>query len=84
MTDSPKTEKALASVGERVRLLHNVDRYPHFIAPEGAVGTVVSSDQEVFAVRLDEHLKGAETWANEVCWYPTNGDDPSQDIEAID
>lgn len=54
-----------------VRLKVDVDRYPHFIAPAGATGTVVDhgDSQMVLAVRLDEYLPGAEEWENEVQWY---------------
>ena len=63
MTATPKP-------GTRVRLLHDEDRYPHFIAPRGATGVVVDTGApEVFAVRLDHHLHGAEEWDNEVHWY---------------
>jgi hypothetical protein len=74
-------------VGTRVRLRHDVWRYPHFIAPMGATGTVVGHEDSqpwTVAVRMDEHLDGAEDWDNEVHWYPTNGDDPLQDVEVLD
>ena len=71
------------AIGTRVRLTHSVDRFPHFIAPQGAQGTLVISEPAVVAVRLDEHLDGAEEWDNEVCWYPSNGDFPADDMEAI-
>lgn len=34
-------------IGSRVRLLHDVDRFPHFIAPAGSVGTVVAAEREL-------------------------------------
>lgn len=55
--------------GERVELTRDVERYPHFIAPEGARGTVVHVSPEQFSVRMDEPIEGAEEWDNEVCWY---------------
>jgi len=68
--------------GTKVILLHNVDRYPHFIAPQGATGTVIDvGDPQVFAVQMDEDIPGAEEWDNEVHW--TNGDDPAQDIAEL-
>lgn len=69
--------------GKRVRLRHDVDRYPHFIAPKGAVGTIVTAKRDIFAVKLDETLSGAEEWANEVHWYPLNGDVPTADLEVV-
>jgi len=68
--------------GTRVALKHDVDRYPHFIAAAGSVGTVVSTgDDRVFAVRLDEPLAGAEDWDNEVQW--TDADDPAADLREV-
>ncbi len=69
-------------VGERVRLTQDVERYPHFIAPKGAEGVVVSED-DVYAVKLDVFVPGAEEWENEVHWYRLNGDDPGLDIERV-
>lgn len=71
--------------GTRVRLARDVDRYPHFIAAAGSVGTVVDiGDANIFAVRIDEHLPGAEEWENEVHWILDAGDDPSGDVEQVD
>jgi hypothetical protein len=70
-------------VGSRVRLVHDVERYPHFIARAGSVGTVVDiGDPQIFAVRLDEFLPGAEGWGNEVHWQ-NYADDPSEDLEEV-
>ena len=72
------------AIGQRVRLRHDVDRFPHFIAAAGSTGTVVdvAGDMSIFAVRLDEPLAGAEEWDNEVHWYIENGDDePERDLE---
>lgn len=57
------------TVGERVELLRDVERYPHFIAPKGATGTVTGVDEELVRVRLDQPLPGAEEWGNEVQWH---------------
>lgn len=74
----------IPSVGERVRLKNDVERYPHFIARAGSVGTVTESDEELVSVRLDLPLVGAEEWENEVHWYPRNCDDvPMDDIEVL-
>jgi hypothetical protein len=66
-----------------VRLAHDIERYPHFIAPRGALGTLVATDDATIAVRLDEPLEGAEDWDNEVHWYPQNGDDPRGDLRLV-
>lgn len=57
--------------GQRVRLKRDVDRYPSFIARKGLVGTIVSTpgpDHMNLAVKMDEHLNGAEEWDNEIHW----------------
>ncbi len=56
------------AVGTRVRLTRAVDRYPHFIAPEGATGGVVENSPRLVRVRMDEQLEGAEEWHNEIHW----------------
>lgn len=55
--------------GISVRLTRDIERYPDFIAPEGATGTVTKVWDDLIAVELDEHLEGAEEWGNEVQWY---------------
>jgi hypothetical protein len=80
--------KTLPTVGLRVRLRREVDRYPHFIAPKGATGTVTDIPHPdlgwgCIAVRLDQHLPGAETWDNEVLWDIDDHVRFSADVEAI-
>lgn len=68
----------------RVKFRHDVDRYPHFIVPAGALGTVVDvGDAQIFAVKMDEQVPGAEDWENECHWVPVNGDDPLDDLEVV-
>jgi hypothetical protein len=55
--------------GARVRLRSDEDRYLHFIAAKGSVGTITHMDDEVVCVKLDALLKGAESWDNEVHFY---------------
>jgi hypothetical protein len=69
--------------GTRVRLCHDIDRYPHFVAPKGAEGTVIDHGTGMFHVRMDEHIPGAEDWDNEVIWSVIDGDDPTEDVEVI-
>jgi hypothetical protein len=60
----------LPPIGARVRLRRDVERYPHFIARAGMVGTVTEADADSgVSVKLDEHLDGAEEWENQVKWY---------------
>lgn len=54
--------------GTRVRLRRDVDRYPFFIAPEGATGTVVECSCDALLVKMDEHIDGCEEWDNEIMW----------------
>jgi len=67
----------LPAIGSRARLRRGVDRFPHFVAQAGAMGTVTEATDSLIALRLDELLSGAEEWDNEVCWT-------SDDIEAAD
>lgn len=69
------------AIGTRMTLLHEVWRYPHFAVPKGAAGTVVHSDEWCVALRMDEHIPGAEEWDNEVHWVPNNDDDVYADAE---
>lgn len=66
--------------GTRVALRHDIERYPHFIAPKGATGVITEADHELFAVKMDEVLVGAEDWDNEIHWYPLNEEDPTPDL----
>lgn len=71
-------------IGSSVRLTQDVERYPHFIAPEGMTGVVVDGgDPGLVAVRMDIRVPGAEEWNNEVHWYLPNGDDPKYDLEVV-
>ena len=75
---------ALPAIGDRVELIVDVDRFPHFVAPAGSTGTVVDvgDSQIVLAVRLDEPVDGAEDWDNEVHW--TDGDADLNDMTLAD
>lgn len=63
-------------INARVVLAHDVDRFPHFVAPVGATGTVTHVGDQL-CVRLDER---AEAWENEIVWSVIDGDDPSEDL----
>jgi hypothetical protein len=68
--------------GARVSLTRDTDRYPHFLAPAGATGTVAEVDAECVWVHMDDFLPGAEEWGNRIQWhrddgYPTT-DDPRE------
>ena len=72
---------ALIAHGTRLRLTCDVDRYPHFIAPAGSVGTVVDTSDGVVSVRMDNTIAGAEDWDNEVVWSLRDGDDITAYVE---
>ncbi len=68
--------ESLPVEGTRVVLTCDVDRYPHFVAPKGATGTVMEgSDETLYAVLMDDFIAGCEEWDNAVHWYPYNGQD---------
>lgn len=58
------------TVGQRIRLSVDVERYPHFIAKEGSVGTVsfVDEKRKQINVKMDEQIEGCEEWNNEIIW----------------
>lgn len=83
-TSSDWPEDREIPAGTRVVLTQDVERYPHFIAPAGSTGTVVDlGDDTIFAVRLDEHLPGAEEWHNEVHWSSDWDQDHTRDIRPM-
>jgi hypothetical protein len=65
--DTTKRRKVTQlSMGNRVRLVDDQERYPHFIVPAGAYGTVVDTTDGVVSVRMDDRIEGAESWENEL------------------
>ena len=74
---------ALLPVGTRVRLRRDVARYPHFVAPAGATGTVSRRDDLYVEVTLDAYLRGAEEWENAVVWIAED-DAPEDDLDVIE
>lgn len=74
--ETPTTPEFLPTVGERRVLVEDVDRYPHFLADAGLTGEVVSADEDLIELRLDEDLPGAEEWDNAIHFYPREDGDP--------
>lgn len=70
-------------LGQRVRLTREVDRYPHFIAPHGMVGTVVQHGTYAVCVRMDATLDGAQEWDNEIEWFEDHLPHFVQDVEFL-
>jgi hypothetical protein len=46
-----ETLYTLPARGVRFRVLHPVERFPHFRVPAGATGTIVDADEKVVARR---------------------------------
>jgi hypothetical protein len=69
-------------IGTRVRLKHNVDRFPHFLAPAGSVGTVLELD-EVGGVwiEMEQRIPGCKEWNNAIVWESPN--EALQDVEVL-
>ena len=73
--------------GSRVRLIADVERYPHFIAKRGMTGVLldnVGDYPDAYAVKLDETLKGCEEWDNTVLWQDDDREYFYEQVEAID
>ena len=75
----------MVKIGDKVELARDVERYPQFIAKKGLQGTVIKQDSEVFAVKMDKQLTGAEEWDNCIEWYSTDGsfDDIPKDLTVL-
>ena len=57
-------------VGDRVKLMRDVERFPSFIAKAGMTGTVCMVDANGdIAARMDETIAGCEEWNNEIHWW---------------
>jgi hypothetical protein len=65
-------ERFIPMAGQRVQLREEVNRYPHFIAPKGATGTITEATTDSVAITMDERLEGAEEWANAIVWDVRN------------
>lgn len=72
-------------VGERFRLVREVERFPHFIVDKGLTGTVVSVDHGVIYGKMDQHIPDCEEWDNCIQWDGHPDSDPryDQDVEVI-
>jgi hypothetical protein len=69
MRQQVKREPELPALDGRVRLRHDVDRFPHFVAKEGSYGTVIDIDGEYsISIKMDDHIDGCEEWDNSIIW----------------
>jgi hypothetical protein len=55
-------------VGDRVKLKVEIDRYPNFVAPKGAAGTVAEITSTHIHIKMDEPIRGCEEWDNCIMW----------------
>ncbi len=68
------------AVGAKVLFVDALERYPHFTVPAGATGTVTNSDDDYYAVKVDQPIPGAEEWDNEVIWSIGDDEEPGLDL----
>ena len=55
--------------GKKVKLLRDIDKFPHFIAKKGSTGKIVDYNENLVSIKLDEKIEGAEHWDNCVHLY---------------
>ncbi len=59
----------MPSVGQRVALLGDIDRFPQAVIPKGATGTVEYVTEDQIAVKLDETVPSFGEWDNCLMFY---------------
>lgn len=58
--------------GTPVYLMHDLDRYPHFLLPAGSTGTIRHRGGDgVVVVEVDQYVAGLAEWSNEVVYDPS-------------
>ncbi len=65
--------------GRRVRLLRPQEVYPTGIFEAKLIGTVVSVQSDLIAVKLDHYREELDDWDNELHWY-IDDLEPGQDL----
>lgn len=70
--------KWLPPIGMRVRFRRQVDRYPDFCVPAGAMGVVIEANPDMIGVALDEFIEGAMPWGNVLYFYDATTFDRSR------
>lgn len=70
-------------IGDPVRLRRAVERYPHFIAAVGLVGTIKAYHSYYMVVTLDAPLVGAEEWDNAIVWNEEEAPEFGDDVELL-
>lgn len=59
----------LDTLGLCLRLVRDVERFPHYVAPRGCPVKVVESDREKVEALARWPVPGAEEWGNRIHWY---------------
>jgi len=70
-------------IGDEIRLIQDVDRFPHFVAKKGATGVVSEVRTDLICVRMDEKIPGAEVWDNDLSWSEGQIQGIDREIEVI-
>lgn len=76
-------------VGGPVRLIREVERFPHGLWEPGTLGTLATVRPDLLAVRLEVRYEALTEWHNELHWYPPHGDEHAgltdfyQDVEPV-
>jgi DNA-binding MarR family transcriptional regulator len=80
---TPPTKDDLPYIGQRVRLVRDVNRYPDYFARAGLLGRIVSTEGGV-RVKMDRPLPGAESTGNCVFWPPEpDPDSPADEKKSL-
>jgi hypothetical protein len=53
-------------VGDRVKLIEYVDRFPFFQVAPDAEGTITECERNYLSVKMDDPIDGCEEWDNEI------------------
>lgn len=68
-------------VGQRFKLVRDVERFPHFTAEKGNTGTVIDVTRDCITGKMDKPIPGAEDWDNEIQWFNDPPSDFCEDTE---
>lgn len=69
--------------GTRVRLIRDVERFPHCFAHAGQTGTYVGHRMGISAVRMDAYFDGLDEWQNCLEWYDEETGPMIEDVEIL-
>jgi hypothetical protein len=75
------------AVGQRVRLIRDVEVYPIDIFRAGLTGTVTDFNpgmRPIMHVKLDRHFGGLKDWDNELQVWPDGHDGSNSTLDAFE